>query len=151
MSFEDTAIDYSQALFRRRRYGMAIRHFNSNETPIKTYDSRIANEDYLNDNSMYQTNQEPEQKSKTTVQTNSNTFDVPDDMANTNIKTVKTDINNLKVTYIDKEGNEIIKSGGHKAWRTNNPGNLSFSSLEAAKKSGAVGVWSDGKHHFCDF
>ena len=55
--------------------------------------------------------------------------------------------NSLEITYTDDEGNQITKVGGHKAWRTNNPGNLSFSSLEAAKKTGAIGVYDDGMGH----
>ncbi len=55
--------------------------------------------------------------------------------------------NSLEITYTDDEGNQITKVGGHKAWRTNNPGNLSFSSLEAAKETGAIGVYDDGMGH----
>lgn len=55
--------------------------------------------------------------------------------------------NSLEITYTDDEGNQITKVGGHKAWRTNNPGNLSFSSLEAAKETGAIGIYDDGMGH----
>ena len=53
----------------------------------------------------------------------------------------------LSVTYTDKDGNTVVKKGGNKAWRTNNPGNLSFSSLESAKKAGAIDVWTDKEGH----
>ena len=47
------------------------------------------------------------------------------------------------VQYKDKKGDIYYKSGGTPAWRHNNPGNLSFSSLEIAKKHGAIDVVLD--------
>lgn len=45
-----------------------------------------------------------------------------------------------EVVYEDENGNKYIKRGGSPAWRHNNPGNLSFSSLAAAKKTGAIDI-----------
>lgn len=47
------------------------------------------------------------------------------------------------VQYRDKEGKIYYRRGGTPAWRHNNPGNLSFSSLEVAKKHGAIDVVLD--------
>lgn len=58
------------------------------------------------------------------------------------------DQDKLEVTYIGEDGKKITKKGGHKAWRTNNPGNLNFSSWEKAKESGAIGIWDDGRHKY---
>ncbi len=44
------------------------------------------------------------------------------------------------VEYTDKLGRKYYKQGGTMAWRHNNPGNLSYSSLEVAKRHGAVDV-----------
>ncbi len=53
---------------------------------------------------------------------------------------VKSDVKNKTVIY--NNGKEkIIKKGGTVAWRTNNPGNLSYGSLEGAVKDGAIGVY----------
>ena len=68
-------------------------------------------------------------------------------MKGTDIVQVDANRQNLSVSYTDKEGNVTIKQGGNKAWRTNNPGNLSFSSLEKAKEAGAIGVWEDNEGH----
>jgi len=72
---------------------------------------------------------------------------ITNDMKGSDIVEVQTDRKNLSVTYVDKDGNVVVKEGGNKAWRTNNPGNLSFSSLEKAKEAGAVGVWEDKEGH----
>ena len=47
------------------------------------------------------------------------------------------------VQYKDKDGKIYYKRGGTPAWRNNNPGNLSFSSLESAKRHGAIDVVLD--------
>lgn len=72
---------------------------------------------------------------------------ITDDMKGTDVVQVDTNRSNLSVAYTDKSGDVIVKQGGNKAWRTNNPGNLSFSSLEKAKESGAIGVWEDAEGH----
>lgn len=72
---------------------------------------------------------------------------ITDNMKGSDIVEVEADRQNLAVTYVDKDGNVTIKQGGNKAWRTNNPGNLSFSSLEKAKEAGAIGVWEDAQGH----
>lgn len=72
---------------------------------------------------------------------------ITDDMKGTDVIQVDANRRNLSVTYTDKDGNVIVKQGGNKAWRTNNPGNLSFSSLEKAKESGAIGIWEDKEGH----
>ena len=59
---------------------------------------------------------------------------------------------NKFIEYTDVFGNKYIKRGGSLAWRTNNPGALSVSSLEVAKQYGAIGVYDDGDgHKFCIF
>ena len=68
-------------------------------------------------------------------------------MKGSDIVQVDTNRQNLSVAYTDKEGNVTIKQGGNKAWRTNNPGNLSFSSLEKAKEAVSIGVWEDKEGH----
>ena len=47
------------------------------------------------------------------------------------------------VQYKDKDGKVYYKRGGTPAWRNNNPGNLSYSSLESAKRHGAIDVVLD--------
>lgn len=49
----------------------------------------------------------------------------------------------MTVPYKDKEGRTYYKKNGSAAWRHNNPGNLSFSSLEVAKRFGATNVVLD--------
>ena len=48
------------------------------------------------------------------------------------------------VQYFDKEGNMTIRSGGKRAWRCNNPGNLIASSYSKSKARGCIGTVTDG-------
>ena len=43
------------------------------------------------------------------------------------------------VQYFDEEGNMTIRSGGSRAWRCNNPGNLHRSSYSMSKQRRAIG------------
>jgi len=52
------------------------------------------------------------------------------------------------VQYFDEEGNMIIRSGGTRAWRCNNPGNLHVSKYSASKKRGCIGTVIDGKDEY---
>lgn len=47
------------------------------------------------------------------------------------------------VHYFDEKGNMTIRSGGTRAWRCNNPGNLHKSSYSMSKKRGAIGFAGD--------
>ena len=47
------------------------------------------------------------------------------------------DRSNLSVTYEDENGNRIVKSGGKRPWRNNNPGNIIKG--ETARRLGAIG------------
>lgn len=150
--------EHPQVILRRRRYGgMVIKHLDQESTktikvikkPIEdeteqyqeylhTFPS-IENENITTGQSLYQDTSVPEVKTYKRV--------ITDDMKGSDIVQVDTNRQNLSVAYTDKEGNVTIKQGGNKAWRTNNPGNLSFSSLEKAKEAGAIGVWEDKEGH----
>lgn len=41
--------------------------------------------------------------------------------------------------YFDEKGNMTIRSGGSKAWRNNNPGNMIHSQRGFAVRHGAIG------------
>lgn len=43
------------------------------------------------------------------------------------------------VQYFDEKGNMTIRSGGSKAWRNNNPGNMVYSQRGFAVRHGAIG------------
>ncbi len=47
------------------------------------------------------------------------------------------------VQYIDENGNMTIRSGGRRAWRCNNPGNLKKSPYSMSKKRRAIGFAGD--------
>lgn len=47
------------------------------------------------------------------------------------------------VQYFDEHGNMTIRSGGKRAWRCNNPGNLKKSPYSMSKKRGAIGFAGD--------
>lgn len=47
------------------------------------------------------------------------------------------------VQYFDEDGNMTIRSGGKRAWRCNNPGNLKKSSYSISKKRRAIGFAGD--------
>lgn len=47
------------------------------------------------------------------------------------------------VQYFDEEGNMVIRSGGTRAWRCNNPGNLHASSYSTGKDRRSIGTAGD--------
>lgn len=51
----------------------------------------------------------------------------------------------ITVQYFDEEGNMTIRSGGTRAWRCNNPGNLHRSHYSMSKQRGAIGFAGDAK------
>jgi hypothetical protein len=53
------------------------------------------------------------------------------------------------VQYFDKDGNMVIRSGGTKAWRNNNPGNMVYHPRGFAPRHGAIGS-ADGMAVFPD-
>lgn len=134
-------------VFRRRRYGgLAVRvhsHAGGREMTIKTKEgmeiAKSVNE------SRYDTAMAKIDTQKRIVRSNLlNDATIGEEIYGSN---VSVNQNKLEVTYIDDIGNRITKTGGHKAWRMNNPGNLSFSSWEKAKESGAIGIYDDGLGH----
>lgn len=147
--------EHPQVILRRRRYGgMVIKHLDQKSAKtIKVIKKPLEDEteqyqqtlspfeetDITTGQSLYQDTSVPEVKTYKRV--------ITDDMKGSDIVQVDTNRQNLSVAYTDKEGNVTIKQGGNKAWRTNNPGNLSFSSLEKAKEAGAIGVWEDKEGH----
>lgn len=156
MALSSTLYNNPAIILRRRHYGgMTIKHLDavkstrnikiSRQPPEETnYDSRYF--DYTNTlpditqgQDIYTDKTAPQKKTYKRV--------ITDDMKGTDIVEVEADRRNLAVTYTDKDGNVVVKQGGNKAWRTNNPGNLSFSSLEKAKEAGAIGVWEDNEGH----
>ena len=52
------------------------------------------------------------------------------------------------VRYYDEEGNVNIRSGGSRAWRCNNPGNLRRSRYSMSKKRGAIGFAGYGQDEY---
>lgn len=52
------------------------------------------------------------------------------------------------VQYFDKDGHMTIRSGGTRAWRCNNPGNLRRSPYSMSKKRGAIGFAGYGKDQY---
>ena len=52
------------------------------------------------------------------------------------------------VQYFDEQGNMIIRSGGSRAWRCNNPGNLHRSYYSMSKKRGAIGFAGDTEDEY---
>ena len=47
--------------------------------------------------------------------------------------------NSYTVQYFDEKGNMTIRSGGTKAWRNNNPGNMVYNAKGFAARHGAIG------------
>lgn len=149
--------EHPQIILRRRHYGgMVIKHLDQNSTKTIKITRKPPEEinytyqqinptfpyqttDVTQGQDIYDNTAVPEVKTYKKTITN--------DMKGTDVVQVDANRKNLSVAYTDKSGNVIIKQGGNKAWRTNNPGNLSFSSLEKAKESGAIGVWEDSEGH----
>jgi hypothetical protein len=52
------------------------------------------------------------------------------------------------VQYFDEEGNMTIRSGGKRAWRCNNPGNLIASPYSKSKDRGCIGTVTDGSTEY---
>ncbi len=52
------------------------------------------------------------------------------------------------VQYFDEDGNMTIRSGGSRAWRCNNPGNLRRSSYSMSKKRKAIGFAGDTENEY---
>jgi hypothetical protein len=52
------------------------------------------------------------------------------------------------VQYFDEQGNMTIRSGGTRAWRTNNPGALLKSSYSTSKDRRAIGTAGFGKYEY---
>ena len=135
-------------IMRRRRYGgLAVRvhsHVGGKEISIKTREGVAA---YKQSQEIYQKGIDSISNQKAIA---AQQFGNPEDVTvGETIFGSQASVNQskLEVTYIDDNGIRITKTGGHKAWRMNNPGNLSFSSLEKAKESGAIGVYDDGLGH----
>ena len=151
--------EHPQIILKRRHYGgMVLRHIDQSSAkkikiikkpvedrteyyqtpyPYNYYNTKYP--DITTGESLYDDKSAPEKKTYKRV--------ITDDMKGTDIVEIEADRKNLAVTYTDKDGNVVIKQGGNKAWRTNNPGNLSFSSLEKAKEAGAIGIWEDSEGH----
>jgi len=51
----------------------------------------------------------------------------------------------FSVQYFDEQGNMTIRSGGTRAWRCNNPGNLVASKYSKGKSRRSIGEAGDGK------
>lgn len=49
------------------------------------------------------------------------------------------------VQYIDEKGNMLIRSGGSRAWRCNNPGNLHASGYSTGKSRRSIGTAGDSE------
>ncbi|MBP9841076.1 MAG: hypothetical protein KBC64_01470 [Simkaniaceae bacterium] len=54
----------------------------------------------------------------------------------------------ITVQYFDEEGNMTIRSGGTRAWRCNNPGNLHRSHYSMSKQRRAIGFAGDAKDEY---
>ena len=163
MAVSETIRRHPQIILRRRHYGgMVIKHLDPVNTPkIKISKKPIEDEqerrEYLQQrfNREYDITQgQPINQTqaesvidKSAPQRNRYNKVITSDMKDSDIVQIETDRSNLSVIYTDKAGNITIKQGGNKAWRTNNPGNLSFSSLEKAREAGAIGVWEDSQGH----
>jgi hypothetical protein len=52
------------------------------------------------------------------------------------------------VQYFDEHGNMTIRSGGTRAWRCNNPGNLKKSSYSIGKSRRSIGIAGVGKNFY---
>lgn len=52
------------------------------------------------------------------------------------------------VQYFDEEGNMIIRSGGSRAWRCNNPGNLLAGSYSRGKDRRSIGAAGDDLNEY---
>jgi hypothetical protein len=52
------------------------------------------------------------------------------------------------VQYFDKDGNMTIRSGGTRAWRCNNPGNLRASSYSTSTKRRSIGKAGDNENEY---
>lgn len=52
------------------------------------------------------------------------------------------------VQYFDSQGNMTIRSGGKRAWRCNNPGNLIASSYSTSVKRRSIGRAGDGANEY---
>jgi hypothetical protein len=52
------------------------------------------------------------------------------------------------VQYFDEHGNMTIRSGGSRAWRCNNPGNLVASSYSTGKDRRSIRVAGDSKNTY---
>lgn len=52
------------------------------------------------------------------------------------------------VQFFDEDGNMTIRSGGTRAWRCNNPGNLRRSHYSMSKKRRAIGFTGDDKDEY---
>ena len=52
------------------------------------------------------------------------------------------------VRYFDEEGNMTMRSGGKRAWRCNNPGNLVASPYSKSKDRGCIGTVTDGSTEY---
>jgi len=157
MAYTPTIYENPAIILRRRRFGgMTIKHLDGapNIKKIKIIKKPI--KEYNYNQEFYKQLNKQTQRGNIDI-TQGQDLTPPEkkiykraitrDMKGTDIVQVEADRRNLSVTYTDKNGNIIIKQGGNKAWRTNNPGNLSFSSLEKAKESGAIGVWEDAEGH----
>ncbi len=56
--------------------------------------------------------------------------------------------NKFTVQYFDENGNMTIRSGGTRAWRCKNPGNLHRSSYSMSKKRRAIGFAGDAEDEY---
>ncbi len=54
----------------------------------------------------------------------------------------------ITVQYFDEEGNMTIRSGGKRAWRCNNPGNLVARPYSTSTKRGCIGTGTDGSTEY---
>jgi len=52
------------------------------------------------------------------------------------------------VQYFDEQGNMTIRSGGTRAWRCNNPGNLRKSAYSTSKDRRSIGFAGDSKDSY---
>lgn len=52
------------------------------------------------------------------------------------------------VQYFDEHGNMIIRGGGSRAWRCNNPGNLHVSKYSVSAKRRSIGTAKDGEDEY---
>jgi len=145
MSFSPIIYEHPELILRRRHYGgMVIKHLDGAPNVKKIKITSKPPEEYRYNRRLYQ---QIKQEGLLPVEKKVYKRVITDDMKGTDVVEVEADRGNLAVTYTDKDGNVIVKQGGNKAWRTNNPGNLSFSSLEKAREAGAIGIWEDSEGH----